>query len=35
MENGLVDDEETDWVYDRSDPELKFEPEVEQLHEQE
>ena len=26
---------ESDWIDDRSEPEIKFEPEVEHMHEQE
>ena len=31
----LFDDIESDWIDDRSEPEIKFEPEVEHFHEQE
>ena len=31
----LLNDMDQDWIDDRSEPELKFEPEVEQTHEQE
>ena len=31
----LVDDMDQDWIDDRSDPEVEFEPEAEQTHEQE
>ena len=31
----LVNDMHQDWIDDRSEPEVEFEPEVEQTHEQE
>ena len=31
----LVNDMDQDWIDDRSEPEIEFEPEVEQTHEQE
>ena len=31
----LVNDMDQDWIYDRSEPEVEFEPEAEQTHEQE
>ena len=31
----LIDDTETDWIDNRSEPETEFEHEVEQMHEQE
>ena len=31
----LVNDIDPDWIDDRSEPEVEFEPEVEQTHEQE
>ena len=31
----LVNDMDQDWIDDRSEPEVEFEPEVEQTHEQE
>ena len=31
----LVDDMDQDWIDDRSEPEVEFEPEVDQTHEQE
>ena len=30
----LVDYKETDWIDDRSEPEVEFEPEKKQLHEE-
>ena len=35
QEIDLVNDMEQDWIDDRSKPEVEFEPEVEQTHEQE
>ena len=31
----LINDTETDWIDDRSQPEVEFEAEVERMHEQE
>ena len=31
----LVNDMDQDWIDDRSEPEVEFEPEAEQTHEQE
>ena len=30
----LVNDMDQDWIDDRSEPEIEFEPEVDQTHEQ-
>ena len=35
QEIDLVNDMDQDWIDDRSEPEVEFEPEVEQTHEQE
>ena len=35
MEIYLVNDMDQDWIEDRSEPEVEFEPEVDQTHEQE
>ena len=34
LDINLVDDKETDWIDDRSEPEVEFEPEKKQLHEE-
>ena len=31
----LINDTDQDWIDDRSEPELEFEPEVKQMHEKE
>ena len=35
QEIDLVNDTEEDWIDDCSEPEVEFEPETEQMHEQE
>ena len=35
QEVDLVNDTEQDWIDDRSEPEVEFEPEMEQMHEHE
>ena len=35
QEIDLINDTDQDWIDDRSEPEMEFEPEAEQMHEKE